>query len=41
METDDYTTSTVSGITRITLSPIVLALLSVGDKVYVKYWSLT
>ena len=41
METDDYTTSTVSGITRITLSPTVLALLAVGDKVYVKYWSLT
>jgi hypothetical protein len=41
METDEYITSTVSGITRITFAPAILALLSAGDKVYTKYWSLT
>ena len=41
METDNYTVSTVSSITRITFDPAIVALFSVGEKVYVKYWSLT
>lgn len=41
METDDYTVSTVGGVTRITFSPAILLLMSAGDKVYTKYWSLT
>lgn len=41
METDDYTVSTVGGVTRITFSLAILALMSAGDKVYTKYWSLT
>lgn len=41
MESDDYTVSTVGGVTRITFSLAILALMSAGDKVYNKYWSLT
>lgn len=41
METDNYTISTVGGITRITFDPSILSLMSAGDKVYTKYWSLT
>lgn len=41
METDNYTVSTVGGVTRITFDPTIIGLMSIGDKVYTKYWSLT
>lgn len=40
-EGDDYTVSTVSGVTRITFIGTLLASLVPGDKVYTRYWSLT
>jgi hypothetical protein len=40
-EGDDYVVSTVGGVTRITLVGPLLAAVVSGDKVYVRYWSLT
>jgi hypothetical protein len=40
-EGDDYTVSTVGGVTRITFIGTLLASLVPGDKIYTRYWSLT
>lgn len=39
-EDDDYTVSTVGGISRITFIGPLLAAVVPGDKVYIRYWSL-
>lgn len=40
-EGDDYTVSTVGGVTRLTFLTPLLSILSVGDKVYTRYTSTT
>ena len=40
-EGDDYTVSTVGGVTRLTFLAPLLSILSVGDKVYTRYTSTT
>jgi len=40
-EGDDYTVSTVGGVTRLTFIGPLLAAVVPGDKVYIRYWSLT
>lgn len=40
-EDDDYTVSTVGGVTRLTFVGPLLAAVVPGDKVYIRYWSLS